>query len=160
MPTLQSFLARINQLLADYQKRVEMIESFVYMHCVGIQLEKHYSQLRSDSLADWEQKTDITTAINIATKKNLPALVEELKVKLESLSPSISHTSVKKAKEKHLVSKAVKDDLQKLAERRFQRARETSTERVIAMIKMWAEREYSFFRCLFEKTSPLADVHF
>ena len=136
-------LARINQLLADYHKRVEMIESFVYMHCVGIQLEKHYSQLRSEALADWEQKTDITTAINIATKKNLPALVEELTVKLESMSPSISHTSMKKAKEKHLISKSVKEDLKKLAERRFQRTRETSTERVITMIKMWAQREYT-----------------
>jgi len=135
------FLARINQLLADYHKRVEMIESFVYMHCVGIQLEKHYSQLRSEALADWEQKTDITTAINIATKKNLPALVDELRVKLESLSPSISHTSMKKAKEKHLASKLVKEDLQKLAERRFQRTRETSTERAIAMIKMWSQHE-------------------
>ena len=37
-------LARTNQLLADYHKRLEMIESFVYMHCVGIQLEKHYRQ--------------------------------------------------------------------------------------------------------------------
>lgn len=49
-------LARTNQLLADYHKRVEMIESFVYMHCVGIQLEKHYSKERSEALAKFEEK--------------------------------------------------------------------------------------------------------
>ena len=121
-----------------------MIESFVYMHCVGIQLEKHYSKERSEALAKFEEKTDITTAINIAMKKNLPALVEELKGKLRSLPPNISHSSVKRAKERHLISKNIKEDLQQLAEKRFQRARETSTERVIAMIKLWAERKLCF----------------
>ena len=118
-----------------------MIESFVYMHCVGIQLEKHYSQMRSEALAMFEEKTDITTAINVAIKKNLPGLVEELQGKLSSLPSNISHTFVKQAKERHLISKNIREDLQKLAERRFQRAKETSTERVIAMIRMWADRK-------------------
>lgn len=147
-------LARINQLLADYHKRVEMIESFVYMHCVGIQLEKHYSKERSEALAKFEEKTDITTAINIAMKKNLPALVDELKGKLRSLPPNISHTSVKMAKERHLMSKNIKEDLQQLAEKRFQRMRETSTERVITMVKMWAERKYCFHE-LFDGISSI-----
>jgi hypothetical protein len=134
-------LARTNQLLADYHKRLEMIESFVYMHCVGIQLEKHYSQMRSEALAKFEEKTDITAAINVAMKKNLPGLVEELQGKLDSLPSNISHTFVKQAKERHLISKNIREDLQKLAERRFQRAKETSTERVIAMIRMWADRK-------------------
>ena len=151
-------LARTNQLLADYHKRVEMIESFVYMHCVGIQLEKHYSKERSEALAKFEEKTDITTAINIAMKKNLPALVEELKGKLHSLPPNISHSSVKMAKERHLISKTIKEDLQQLAEQRFQRARETSTERVITMIRMWAERKYLFPRLVFDCIYLIVDT--
>ena len=134
-------LARTNQLLADYHKRLEMIESFVYMHCVGIQLEKHYSQMRSEALAMFEEKTNITTAINVAMKRNLPGLVEELQGKLNSFPSNISHTFVKQAKERRLISKNIREDLQKMAERRFQRAKETSTERVIAMIRMWADRE-------------------
>jgi len=134
-------LSRIAKLLLDYEKRVEEIESFVYMHCVGIQLEKHFSNLRSKALAAWEKKTDITTAINIATKKRLPLVVKELQSKLESLSPHVSHTTVKHAKEKHLASKNLKNELQSLADRRFQRLKETATERVIAIMAMWAQHE-------------------
>mmetsp|Transcript_13354 Transcript_13354/g.19451 ORF Transcript_13354/g.19451 Transcript_13354/m.19451 type:complete len:179 (-) Transcript_13354:908-1444(-) len=88
-----------------------------------------------------KKKTDITTAINIATKKRLPHVVKELQSKLESLSPHVSHTTVKHAKEKHLASKNLKNELQSLADRRFQRLKETATERVIAIMAMWAQHE-------------------
>jgi len=39
-------LSRISKKLREYVKRVEGIESFVYMHCVGIQLEKHFEKRR------------------------------------------------------------------------------------------------------------------
>lgn len=48
---LSVFLEKISKLLHDYIRRVEGIESLVYMHCVGIQLEKHFSKIRSHSLA-------------------------------------------------------------------------------------------------------------
>ena len=38
-------------MLENYHQRLENIESYVYMQCVGIQLEKHFSQQRSESLA-------------------------------------------------------------------------------------------------------------
>ena len=143
------------------------------MHCVGIQLEKHCSKARSKALSGkfvgkvlsfdslpilysytyslfytaWEKRTDISTAINVATKKKIPKLVHELKVKLDAL-PQVSHTTVIKRKEEHLASKTLKSDLHKLANRRFGRAQEVSTERVIAVISLWAKREYlcSFIR--------------
>merc|ERR1719356_144404 len=62
-------LSRVIKLLEDYELRLEGIESFVYMHCVGIQLEKHCSKARSKALSAWEKRTDINTAINVATKK-------------------------------------------------------------------------------------------
>jgi len=138
---LSVFLEKISKLLHDYIRRVEGIESLVYMHCVGIQLEKHFSKIRSHSLAAWERKTDITTAINIATRKRLPLLVSELQAKLESLSSSVSHTTVKQAKERHLKSKSLKSDLHSLANRRFQRAKEAGTDKVAAIIRLWAQYE-------------------
>lgn len=89
----------------------------------------------------WEKRTDISTAINVATKKRIPRLVQELKVKLDSL-PQVSHTTVIKRKEDHLASKTLKTDLHKLANRRFGRAQEVSTERVIAIMSLWAKREF------------------
>lgn len=44
-------LSRMVKLLQDYEHRLEGIESFVYMHCVGIQLEKHCSRARSKALS-------------------------------------------------------------------------------------------------------------
>ena len=44
-------LMKLSQLLRNYEKRVERIESFVYMHCVGIQLEKHFSKTRAQAVA-------------------------------------------------------------------------------------------------------------
>jgi hypothetical protein len=66
--------------------------------------------------------------------------VQELKVKLDALPP-VSHTTVIKAKESHLTSKTLKSELHKLANKRFGRAQEVSTERVIAIMSLWAKRE-------------------
>jgi hypothetical protein len=85
----------------------------------------------------FEKKTDITTAINIATRKRIPGLVDELKAKLGRFGSDVTHTSVKEAKEAHLESKSIKSELHDLALRRLQRARETSTERVIDLLKVW-----------------------
>jgi hypothetical protein len=68
--------------------------------------------------------------------------VQELKVKLDAL-PQVSHTTVIKRKEDHLSSKILKNDLHRLANRRFARAQEVSTERVIAIMRLWAKREFS-----------------
>ena len=150
------------------------------MHCVGIQLEKHCSKARSKALSGkfvgkctsfdslpilysytyslfytaWEKRTDISTAINVATKKKIPKLVQELKVKLDAL-PQVSHTTVIKRKEEHLASKTLKSDLHKLANRRFGRAQEVSTERVIAVISLWAKHEESV---AMEEVQALSEV--
>jgi hypothetical protein len=44
-------LSRVLKLLREYEQRLEGIESFVYMHCVGIQLEKHCSKVRAKALS-------------------------------------------------------------------------------------------------------------
>lgn len=132
-------LESLGELLKEYNQRVESIESFVYMECVGIQLEKHFSQSRGTALAAFEKKTDITSAINIATRKRMPKLVQELQTKLEAVDPNVSHTTVKEAKEAHLESKALKAELSLLSDRRLTRGRETSTERVIALMAVWAK---------------------
>lgn len=164
-------LSRMSEILEEYQVRVESIESFVYMQCVGIQLEKHFSQRRSQALAGklqksrfdkstlsvnlmffvtchllgvtgWEKKTDITTAINVATRKGLPLLVNELQSKMDNLMPrNVSHTTVKETKETHLLSKTLKTELQELANRRFLRDRETATHRVVMLMMIWAKCE-------------------
>lgn len=131
----------LGELLKEYSQRVEIIESFVYMECVGIQLEKHFSQVRASALAAFEKKTDITSAINIATRKKMPVLVKELQGKLKALGTVVSHTIVKEAKEAHLESKALKFELHALAMRRLARARETSTERAIALMTVWSKEE-------------------
>lgn len=133
----------IRKALTDYEYRVELIESFVYLHCVGIQLEKHYSRARANAVAAWEKKTDITTAINIATKKKLPLLVEELKGKLDAMPPTVSHTAVKQAKEKHLVSKQLKTNLHDLASRRFQVAKEVAPLRITDILNSLIRNEIS-----------------
>jgi hypothetical protein len=69
--------------------------------------------------------------------------VEELQAKLDKFSPDVNHTSVKEAKEAHLESKNVKAKLHELALRRLLRARETSTERVISLLKFWTKGEES-----------------
>jgi len=111
------------------------------MECVGIQLEKYFSQARASALTAFEKKTDITSAVNIATRKKMPVLVKELQGKLKSLGSVVSHTTVKEAKEAHLESKALKQELHALAMRRLVRARETSTERAIALMTVWSKEE-------------------
>ena len=44
-------LKRIHEVLQDQRDRVEKLESFVYMNCIGIQIEKYFSKRRSDALA-------------------------------------------------------------------------------------------------------------
>ena len=44
-------LTQLEEILSDQRDRVERMESFVYMNCVGNQLEKHFSRLRSEALA-------------------------------------------------------------------------------------------------------------
>ena len=91
----------------------------------------------------WEKKTDITTAINIATKKRLKLLVKELKEKLEIIGTSVSYSSVKEAKERHLGSKALKAELASLASRRLQRLKESCVEHSLSIINEWVLREES-----------------
>lgn len=138
---LETFLNELTSLLTAYNDRLENVESFVYMQCVGIQLEKHFSKVRADSLAAFEKKTDITTAINIANRKRLPLLVSELEAKLEAVEPKVTHTTVKESKEIHLVSKNLKADIFDLAARRFVRVRETALERVVQLMTTWAKYE-------------------
>jgi hypothetical protein len=134
-------LNSLGELLKEYNQRVEAVESFVYMECVGIQLEKHFSQERATALAAFEKKTDITSAINIATRKRMPVLVKELQAKLEAVGADVSHTTVKEAKEAHLESKTLKQELHDLSMRQLSRARETATERVIALMNLWSKEE-------------------
>uniref|UniRef100_A0A7S1UTI8 PX domain-containing protein n=1 Tax=Grammatophora oceanica TaxID=210454 RepID=A0A7S1UTI8_9STRA len=139
--SLNSFLNDLEVMLHDYEHRIECIESFVYMQCVGIQLEKHFSMKRTDALTAFEKKTDITTAINIANRKKLPRLVAELQAKMEKVAPNVSATTVKESKESHLLSKQLKTELSDLANRRFQRVRECSLDRVVSIITAWAKYE-------------------
>jgi hypothetical protein len=134
-------LSSISELLHEYNERIEVVESFVYMECVGIQLEKHFSQKRAQALTAFEKKTDITTAVNIATRKRLPGVVTELQTKLDALGPTVSHTLVKEMKEAHLESKTLKVELHDLALRGLLRAREASTERVVTLMAFWAKEE-------------------
>jgi hypothetical protein len=135
---LQSF----DDLFSDYFNRVEAIEGFVYMECVGIQLEKHYSLQRANALTAFEKKTELTTAMNVAARKRLDELVmTEIQAKLDRIGPDVSHSQVKETKEIHLESKNLKAELHELAVRRLTRARECSTERVVTLMSIWAREE-------------------
>jgi len=138
---ITTLLQSIATCLEQYERRVESIESFVFMQCVAIQLEKHFSKVRADSLAEWEKKTDLTQAIAVASKKRLPKLVKELEGKLESLDNNISHTFVKQAKERHLMSKTLKSDIQDLAARRLERLKECAVDQIVELIRLWAQHE-------------------
>ena len=98
--------------------------------------------------SDGEQKTDITTAINIATKKRLTLLVRELKDKLDSIGSRVSYSSVKMAKERHLGSKAIKGALESLANRRLHRLKESSTKNTLSLINEWALSKYFYYRVI------------
>jgi hypothetical protein len=133
----------LSDLLHDYYGRVEIVESFVYMECVGIQLEKYFSQKRTQTLTMFEKRTDITSAINVATRKQLPQLAKDLREKLDVLGKEVTHTTVMETKEAHLLSKSLKVELHELALRRLIRAREASTELVISLIINWAKENES-----------------
>mmetsp|Transcript_28067 Transcript_28067/g.36701 ORF Transcript_28067/g.36701 Transcript_28067/m.36701 type:complete len:210 (+) Transcript_28067:1-630(+) len=139
---IELFLNRISDFLKIYDRRVELVESVVYMQCVAISIEKHFNQKRSQALAAWEKKTDITTAINIATRKKIPALVAELQAKMAALNPpNVSHTTVLETKDDHLASKALKAELKELSSRAYLRARESSVEYVIELMTIWSRYE-------------------
>jgi len=134
-------LGSLDGLLNEYYQRVEAIESFVFMESLGILLEKHFSAKRAKALSSFEKKTDLTAAINVATRKRMKKLLVELQEKMKRLGPDVSHTTVKETKDAHLESKALKHDLHELAVRRLTRARESSTERAIAIMSLWAKEE-------------------
>jgi hypothetical protein len=136
-------LSSLLDLLDEYYGRIAIVECFIHMECVGIQIEKYFNQKRVSALAAFERKTDIASAMNVAKRKRLPKLVKELEVKLKELGPGISHTLVKETKEAHLESKNIKAALHSLAVRRLTRAREASTERAITLISLWAKEEES-----------------
>lgn len=138
---IEWLLGSLDALFKDYYHRVEAIESFVFMESLGILLEKHFSTKRAQALAAFEKKTDLTGAITAATRKRMKKLVAELHEKIEKLGPEVSHTTVKETKDAHLESKALKAELHSLAVRRLTRARESSTERAIAVMSMWAKEE-------------------
>lgn len=139
---VEELLNKIEDKLQDYRTRVERIESYVYMQCVAIQLEKHYSKKRAEALTAFEKKTDIQTAINIAQRKRLPLLVQELNTKMEAIVPAgITHTIVKEAKEAHLLSKTLKSEIGQLALRRFQRSKECAMNRVVTLLSFWTNYE-------------------
>jgi hypothetical protein len=71
----------------------------------------------------------------------MPQLLDELQAKLQKMGPEVSHTTVKETKEAHLESKNLKTSLHELAMRRLMRARETSTERAITIMALWAKEE-------------------
>ena len=138
---IEWLISSLDGLFQEYTQRIEVIEGFVYMECVGIQLEKHFSAKRAKALAAFEKKTDLTTAANMARKKRMPQLLIELQGKLDKLGSEVSHTTVKETKEAHLESKNVKAALHDLAMRRLLRAQETSTERVVTILDLWAKEE-------------------
>lgn len=142
------FLDKLDLQLKQYKARVETIESFVYMQCVGIQLEKHFSKARANALAAFEKKTDIQTAINHAQRKRLPLLVQELTAKLDAIAPGVTHTTVKECKEAHLLSKTLKGEIGSLALRRFERVKETAMDRIVSLMTTWANCKCYVIRML------------
>jgi hypothetical protein len=95
--------------------------------------------LFSVNISAWEKKTDIITAINVATKKRLDLVVQELEKKLEEFDPSVSHAGVKDAKERHLASKVIKSELEALAHNQFMMLKPACMDRVLEIIRLWAQ---------------------
>jgi len=137
------FIRLLEERLESYQNLIQEIENYTWMYRAGDYIEKYYSNARAEAVAAWEKKTDITTAITIATKKKLKLLVNELKEKLELIGDSVSYSSVREAKERHLGSKAIKGELESLACRRFQKLKETCTDHSLSIINEWTLREES-----------------
>lgn len=136
---IEWLISSISDLFKDYYQRIEVIEGFVYMECVGIQLEKNFSAKRSKALTAFEKKADLTAALAIATKKRMKSVVDEVQSKLRTVDAS--QTMVKETKEAHLESKALKAALHQLAVRRLVRARELSTERATQIVEIWSKEE-------------------
>ena len=136
---IEWLISSLSDLFKEYYQRIEVIEGFVYMECVGIQLEKNFSAKRSKALAAFEKKADLTAALAIATRKRMKGVVDEVQAKLRTVDAS--HTTVKETKEAHLESKAVKSALHSLAVRRLVRARELSTERATTIVEIWSKEE-------------------
>jgi len=85
----------------------------------------------------WEKKTDIITAINVATKKRLNIVVQELEGKLDEFDPSVSHSGVKEAKDRHLASKVIKTELEDLAMEQFLMMKHSFMGKVNDIIRLW-----------------------
>ena len=91
----------------------------------------------------WEKKTDIVTAINVATKKRLDVVIQELEGKLDEFDPSVSHAGVKEAKERHLTSKGIKTELETLATNQFMMMKVACMDRVNEIIRLWTRCKYA-----------------
>lgn len=138
-----AFFNRIMDRLKDFDHLIENLESFVCMYRLGEHIESHYSRIRSRALVEWEKKTDLTTAITLASKKKLPLLVKELEAKINAIPSSVSYSGVKAAKERHLGSKMIKKNLESLATRRLQRIKESGCYLSLSIMNEWALREDS-----------------
>ena len=136
----EEFLAALSDVLQEYTTRVEIVEGFLWMESVGNKLERFFNEKRTQALSAFERKTDLTSALNVATRKRMTQLVSELQTKLDVLD-LISHTVVKDTKELHLAAKALKQELHDVAVRRLVRARELSTDKAIALLSLWTKEE-------------------
>jgi hypothetical protein len=134
-------LSSLHGLIDEYYQRIDVIEGYIYMELMGNQIERHFSDKRASALALFEKKTDITSAMNVASRKRLPKLIAELQGKLAALGPEVSQSAVREAKEAHLESKNIKASLHNVATRRLNRARECSTERIVQLLSFWAKEE-------------------
>lgn len=54
------------------------------------------------------------------------------------LPAGVTHTTVKEAKEAHLLSKTLKAEIDELALRRFQRSKESAMNRIVSIMSCWA----------------------
>ena len=150
-----AFSSQILDRLEDFDHLIEKLESCKYMYRLGEHIETHYSRIRSRALVEWENKTDLTTAITLASKKKLPLLVKELEAKINAIPPSVSYSGVKAAKERHLGSKLIKKNLESLANRRLQRIKESGCNLSLSIMNEWTLREES---CAKYELRHLVDV--
>lgn len=150
-----AFFSQISDRLQDFDLLIESLESFLYMYRLGEHIESHYSRIRSRALVEWEKKTDLTTAVTLASRKKLPLLVKELEAKINAIPSSVSYSGVKAAKERHLGSKMIKKNLETLATRRLQRIKDSGCCLTLSIMKDWAIREDS---CAKYELRHLVDV--
>lgn len=129
--------------LEQYNVMIEQLENFLYMYRLGEHIEEHYSRIRSRELVEWEKKTDLTTAITLASKKKLPLLVKELEAKIQAIPSSVSYSGVKAAKERHLGSKMIKKRLETIAKKGLQKLKKSGCTISLSIINEWAACEES-----------------